>query len=211
VTRVYQADFPAQQPEAQAAPRLPFAHGDQERPKGAATPPRQGPQETQRLNAVSSQISGQNSGQNATRPSDRNPTPIAVERLSVRREFLYVADGTSERKKTLVVQARYRPQPRPAAGAGFTATKKVGGSVIRNRARRRLREAMRMVLPITGLAGVDYVFIARQDTPDCPWPRLLDDMESALLSLRRRIAADTTPQERDPKPPPAPHLPSPKG
>jgi ribonuclease P protein component len=195
VTRVYQADFPAQQPEAQAAPRVPFAHGDQERPKGAATPPGQGPQETQRLNAVSSRVSG--------RASDHNPSPIAVERLRVRREFLFVADGTSERKKTLVVQARRRPQPRLAAGAGFTATKKVGGSVIRNRARRRLREAMRTVLPITGLAGVDYVFIARQDTPDCPWPRLLDDMETALLSLRRRIVAETPPQARDPNTPPA--------
>ena len=190
MTRVYQADFPAQQPEAQAAPRVPFAHGDQERPKGAATPPRQGPQETQRLGAVSGSV------------SDRNPSPVAIERLSVRREFLFVADGASERKKTLVIQARRRPQPRPTAGAGFTATKKVGGSVIRNRARRRLREAMRTVLPITGLPGVDYVFIARQDTPDCPWPRLLDDMETALLSLRRRIAAET-PQARDPKTPPA--------
>jgi ribonuclease P protein component len=194
VTRVYQADFPAQQPEAQAAPRVPFAHGDQERPEDPSAPPRQGPQETQRLSAVSNRVSG--------RASDRNASPIAVERLRVRREFLFVADGASERKKTLVIQARRRPQPRLAAGAGFTATKKVGGSVIRNLARRRLREAMRTVLPITGLAGVDYVFIARQDTPDCPWPRLLDDMETALLSLRRRIAAET-PQARDPNTPPA--------
>jgi ribonuclease P protein component len=186
VTRVHQKDFSAEQPEAQAAPRVPFAHGDQERPEDPSAPPRQGPQEAQRLGAV----------------SNRNPSPIAVERLRVRREFLFVADGASERKKTLVIQARRRPQPRLAAGAGFTATKKVGGSVIRNRARRRLREAMRTVLPITGLAGVDYVFIARQDTPDCPWPRLLDDMETALLSLRRRIAAET-PQARDPNTPPA--------
>jgi len=107
----------------------------------------------------------------------------------VRREFLYVADGISERKRNLVVQARRRPEPRPAAGAGFTATRKVGSSVVRNRARRRMREACRLLLPLIGTEGVDYVFIARQDTGLCPWTRLLDDMETALISLRRRILA----------------------
>jgi ribonuclease P protein component len=187
VTRVDQTYFPAQQPQAQAAPRVPFAHGDQKRPENSSAPPRQGPQEAQRLEAKAS--------------SEHNPSPIAIERLSVRREFLYVADGEAERRKTLVVQARRRPVARPAAGAGFTATKKVGGSVIRNRARRRLREAVRMVLPVTGVSGVDYVFIARQETPDCPWPRLLDDMEKALLSLRRRIAAEPLSARADPPPP----------
>jgi hypothetical protein len=61
-----------------------------------------------------------------------------------------------------------------------------------------------MTLPITGHAGVDYVFIARQDTPDCPFPRLLDDMETALVSLRRRIAAEpptSNSPARTPSPP----------
>jgi ribonuclease P protein component len=87
-----------------------------------------------------------------------------------------------------VVQAARRPEPRPEAGAGFTATRKIGGAVIRNRARRRLREAARRLLPAAGLAGVDYVFIARQDTASGPWARLLDDTENALLSLGRRLA-----------------------
>ena len=186
MTRVHQADFPAQQPEAQTAPRVPHAHGDQERPPRPGQAPGQGPQEAQRLNPPSSK--------GLDTSTDRNNAPIRIERLRARREFLYVADGPAERKKTLVIQARRRAESRPAAGAGFTATKKVGGSVIRNRARRRLREAMRIKLPITGLAGVDYVFIARQDTPDCPFPRLLDDMETALVSLRRRIAAETPAQ-----------------
>ena len=112
-----------------------------------------------------------------------------MERLRARREFLYVADGAAERKRNLVVQARRRPEPRPAAGAGFTATRKVGGSVVRNRARRRMREACRLLLPLIGAEGVDYVFIARQDTGLGAWTRLLDDMETAVLSLRRRLAA----------------------
>lgn len=100
-----------------------------------------------------------------------------------------MAAGASERRKALVVQARLRRESRAAAGLGFTATKKVGSSVIRNRARRRLREAARQLLPAHGISGWDYVMIARQETPDCPWGRLLDDMESALVSLRRRTPA----------------------
>ena len=66
---------------------------------------------------------------------------------------------------------------------GFTATKKIGGSVVRNRAKRRLREAARLLLPEYGRPGVDYVFIARNGTPGRDWGRLLDDVKSALISL----------------------------
>lgn len=88
-----------------------------------------------------------------------------------------------------MVQARRRNPARDTAGAGFTATKKVGGSVVRNRARRRLREAVRVLLPHLGVAGADYVFVARQETGVAPWTRLLDDMEMALVSLRRRFSS----------------------
>ena len=178
MTRVHQKDFPTEQPEAQAAPRVPFAHGDQERPEGAGGSPRQGPQAPQRLTRHS---------------DDQNQGPIAVERLRARREFLCVAEGYSERRRLLVVQGRRRFPARDVAGEGFTTTKKVGGSVVRNRARRRLREASRVLLPLLGVPGADYVFIARQETGTAPWPRLLDDMEMALISLRRRFKADGAP------------------
>lgn len=105
----------------------------------------------------------------------------------MRREFLFVAEGFAERRRLIVVQARRRSAPRPEAGAGFTTTKKIGNAVIRNRARRRLREAARTLLPVHGIGGADYVFVARQETATAPWPRLLDDMEKALVSLRRRL------------------------
>lgn len=192
VTRVHKADIPAEQPEAQAAPWFPRAHGDQERPEGAGSPPRQGPQEDQRL--VSQDLQADHRTGAAAPPQE-----VWLERLRVRREFLYVAQGPAERRRTIVVQARARVPSRPQAGAGFTTTKKVGGAVVRNRARRRMREAARAILPRLGLPGVDYVFIARLDTAECPWGRLLDDMESALLSLRARLLAgeDKTPANRD--------------
>ena len=84
------------------------------------------------------------------------------------------------------MQARDRADERPLIRAGFTATRKIGGAVVRNRAKRRLREAARMILPLHGRAGFDYVFIARGGTTARPWPRLLDDVKSALI----RLAAD---------------------
>lgn len=192
MTRGHQKNFSTEQPEAQAAPRLPLAHGDQERPEDSGFASRQGPQAPQRL-ASSAPAS---TGAPRPLPSDRNPAPLALERLRIRREFLYVAEGYSERRRLLVVQGRRRNPPRDIVGEGFTSTKKVGGSVVRNRARRRLREASRVLLPLLGVAGADYVFIARQETGTAPWPRLLDDMEMALISLRRRLS----PGDGAPKP-----------
>ncbi len=186
MTRVHQKDFSTEQPEAQTAPWLPLAHGDEERPEDSGLASRQGPQAPQRVASAGAQ---------RPLPANRNPDPLALERLRVRREFLYVAGGYSERRRLLVVQGRNRVPTRDTAGEGFTTTKKVGGSVVRNRARRRLREASRVLLPLLGVAGADYVFIARQDTGTAPWPRLLDDMEMALISLRRRLSSgDGSPQ-----------------
>lgn len=106
-----------------------------------------------------------------------------VVRLRTRPQFLFVRAGKSERRRTLVVQARRRPENNPHIGEGFTATKKVGNAVIRNRAKRRLRAASQVLLPRLGLPNYDYVFIARMETATIGWTRLLDDMESALISL----------------------------
>jgi ribonuclease P protein component len=72
---------------------------------------------------------------------------------------------------------------------GFTATRKIGGAVVRNRAKRRLREVARALLPNLALAGCDYVFIARSGAPDRPFPLLLEDAGRALAQLARDRAA----------------------
>lgn len=122
----------------------------------------------------------------------QDTSETGVVRLKTRPQFLFVRGGHSERRKTLVVQARERGAS-IVMGAGFTATKKVGNAVTRNRAKRRLREAARRLLPLHGRAGTDYVFIARMDTATIGWQRLLDDMESALISHAQRISAGTGP------------------
>lgn len=87
-------------------------------------------------------------------------------------------------------QARHRADGSDLVRIGFTATRRIGGSVVRNRAKRRLREAARIVAPLHVIAGCDYVFIARGGTPTRPWGSLLDDMRSALTRLAAELPAD---------------------
>ena len=67
---------------------------------------------------------------------------------------------------------------------GFTCSKKVGNAVARNRAKRRLREAARAILPHTGRTGWDYVLIGRADvTAARPFDLLQQDLALALRKL----------------------------
>ncbi|MCR9195527.1 MAG: ribonuclease P protein component [Hyphomonas sp.] len=122
--------------------------------------------------------------------ANKDTSETGVVRLKTRPQFLFVRGGQSERRKSVVVQARLR-KGSARIGAGFTATKKIGNAVVRSRAKRRLREASRQLLPLHGKLGADYVFIARMDTATIGWQRLLDDMESALISLAEQISAGT--------------------
>lgn len=136
------------------------------------------------------------SGAQAPKSSDDRTSVKTVVRLKTRPQFLFVRAGTSYRTKSIVVQARKRRHGGAGTskasldayiGEGFTATKKIGNAVIRNRAKRRLRAASASLLPEHGLSGIDYVFIARQQTGSVQWRRLLDDMEKALLSLANTL------------------------
>jgi ribonuclease P protein component len=110
----------------------------------------------------------------------------AIERLKKRSEFLACAQAPSCARGAIVVQARPRGDDQPLVRVGFTATKRIGGAVVRNRAKRRMREAARLALPELARPGTDYVFIARGGMTTRPWSRLLDDVKSALI----RLAAD---------------------
>lgn len=103
-------------------------------------------------------------------------------RLTRRAEFLYVREGAYRAIGGIVVQARSNPDHQNIR-VGFTATKKIGNAVVRNKAKRRLREIARELLPELGVNGVDYVFIARQTTTAREFTRLLDDTRRALLKL----------------------------
>jgi ribonuclease P protein component len=70
---------------------------------------------------------------------------------------------------------------------GFTASRKIGGAVDRNRAKRRLRAAAAAVLPLYGREGNDYVLVARQETLTRPFSELLDDLTAALHAAHIKL------------------------
>jgi len=106
-------------------------------------------------------------------------------RIKDRADFLAAARAAYQARPGVVVQARLRDDGDDAIRLGFTATKKIGNAVVRNRAKRRLREAARLMVPTHGLPGHDYVFIARAGTGARDWQGLLDDVKGALIRLAR--------------------------
>ena len=113
-----------------------------------------------------------------------------ITRLTKRSEFLACAKAPSCAKGAVVVQALPRDDKSPLIRVGFTATKRIGGAVERNRAKRRMREAARQILPLHARPGFDYVIIARGGVTTRPWTRLLDDVKSALISLAPPTGTD---------------------
>lgn len=84
--------------------------------------------------------------------------PVPLDRLRDSRDVAAVLRGRHHRAGQLaVVYARERGEPGPARVA-VVASRKVGGAVARNRAKRLLREAIRTV-PVRD--GVDVVLVAR--------------------------------------------------
>jgi ribonuclease P protein component len=116
----------------------------------------------------------------------------AIGRLKTRAEFLHVRGGKRCVAPSLVLQARMRDgevEDRRLARFGFTATKVLGGAVIRNRARRRLREAVRVSGPTHAMAGYDYVLIAREGTVQRRFAELVRDFERALAKVHEQSPA----------------------
>jgi len=112
-------------------------------------------------------------------------------RLKKRSEFLAVAAASRRcAMPGLVLQARGAPSETQQAQApvrvGYTATKKIGNAVARNRARRRLKAAVHDVFCRGGdsePSPADLVLIARQGTNERPYAELLSDLKKALQRL----------------------------
>jgi ribonuclease P protein component len=115
------------------------------------------------------------------------PEPV---RLTRRAEFLHAAaKGRKAPMPGLVLQVLPRNDNGPVR-LGFTVTKKIGNAVIRNRTRRRLKEAARLVLAQHPVSGVDLVLIGREGTARRDFVTLQDDLRRALArALRSEPAA----------------------
>ncbi len=112
-------------------------------------------------------------------------SPAAVllrpEVMKKRADFLRAAQALRQGTPSFHLQARNRKDDVPAVRIGFTCSKKVGNAVARNRAKRRLREIARLVLPVHARPGWDYVLIGRRDvTATHDFAQMQDDLIRAL-------------------------------
>ena len=110
-------------------------------------------------------------------------------RLKKRAEFLAVASkGAKAPMPGLVMQLMPRADDAPFR-VGFTVTKKVGNAVVRNRTKRRLREAVRLGLDAEAYRGCDMVVIGRDRTAARPFTDLLADVRRAAAKACQAAAS----------------------
>jgi len=119
-----------------------------------------------------------------------------LDRLKNRADFLRAARGIRRVNGAVTLESCATPAEAVRPGAvrvGFTASRKVGNAVTRNRAKRRLRAAASQLLPLLGRAGHDYVLVARGTTVSQPFAALLSDIAAALKAAHRKLdqAGDT--------------------
>lgn len=106
-----------------------------------------------------------------------------MERIRRRRDFLAAARARRASAPSLTLQARDRADDGPPR-VGYTCSRKLGGAVERNRAKRRLREAARLALAPEARLGWDYVLIGRPEaTAARDFPALQDDLRRALAKV----------------------------
>jgi ribonuclease P protein component len=122
-----------------------------------------------------------------TKPDMRNAGPaFVVETLKKRPDFLKAAKGKRQHMPGFVIQARRRQSDEIAdiIRVGYTCSKKVGNAVARNKAKRRLREVARAVIPHHGQPQFDYVLIGRAEvTQKRAFHDLKEDLTLALSVL----------------------------
>ena len=115
---------------------------------------------------------------------------VQVDHLKKRADFLRAARGIRRVEGAITLETCPTPEGEAQPGrlrVGFTASKKIGNAVARNRAKRRLRAAARQVLPLLGRGGHDYVLVARGTTVARPFPALLSDITTGLKAAHRKL------------------------
>jgi ribonuclease P protein component len=106
-----------------------------------------------------------------------------MQRLRKRQDFLRVRDGRKAGATTLTLQARFNPDGEAEPRAGFTVSKRCGGSVQRNRIRRRLREALRRMGALHARHQHDYVIVGRPAALSAPFEAILDELSTAFARV----------------------------
>ena len=115
-----------------------------------------------------------------------------MDRLKNRADFLRAARGIRRVVGAVTLEICPTPSKDRQSGhprVGFTASRKIGNAVVRNRAKRRLRAAAAQLLPLLGRGGHDYVLVARGTTVARTFAALLSDITGALNAAHRKLDA----------------------
>ncbi len=124
-----------------------------------------------------------------------DPIAVKVERLKNRRDFLAVKKGVRSHGRHFSLQAgqsNQNNQGNPSsfrsdvARFGITVTRQVGNSVVRNRIRRRLREAIRLNGVRNVRPGTDYVLVARKPALQAPFCDLTGELSTGLQRVDKK-------------------------
>ena len=108
-----------------------------------------------------------------------------MDRLRQRADFLAVANGARVSAAAFVLQSLRRDDGGPVR-VGFTVTKKNGTATERNRIRRRLRELVKRLEPVSMRPHSDYVLVGRRAALTKDFSSMLDDLRSALHRIDRQ-------------------------
>jgi ribonuclease P protein component len=109
-------------------------------------------------------------------------------RLQKRGDFLRLQHkGVKQVMPAFIMQAGASPDKLAQIRIGFTASKKIGNAVCRNRAKRRLRALATSALLPASRPNTDYVLIARRSILQASFAQLEADLRSALLSVHKKL------------------------
>lgn len=118
--------------------------------------------------------------------------PVALLRLRRRVDFQRLSRARRVTTPAFILQSARSGDPDGPPRVGFTVTKKIGNAVTRNRARRRLKEAARLTLPLYAQRGTDYVLVGRAAALLRPFPALVADLAAALSALHNPAGSPRT-------------------
>lgn len=109
-----------------------------------------------------------------------------VGRLKKRADFQFASRGhrIGVLPFTLLAKRRAAESGAQTPRVGFTVTKKIGNSPVRNRIRRRLREAVRLAQGLAAAPGHDYVLMAKRESLGRDFAALVDDVGRAFAKAR---------------------------
>lgn len=157
---------------SQAPSRFPCPHGHKGWPQHYCCPPQSRPQASFGL------------GRGPFALAEQAVETQAIGRLTKRAEFLAARGGEKRRGKLFLLEVRDRKDGGPPR-LGITVTRKVGNAVVRNRIRRRIREAVRQFAGNDMAAGNDYVVVGRNDVLDAPFEALKRELSRRIRGARQ--------------------------